>query len=171
MQKKYNLIFIIPAIAIIVSQANIVQAQWSALVSGYAVTTNYHGKDVPPGTLVIATAGTTDASVKTVTFYWKYPNDTVAYVVADVSVAANGTTWDGKLIYYAQSSYTPITPTGDWGVQAVFKDSGHCQKGHHEDIVAIRATSYFVTPEVPFGTVTVLLILLGALSLFARRKV
>jgi len=169
--KKSILVPVISIIALIITQTNVVQAQWSALNSGYAVTTNYHGVNVLPGTLVTATAGTTDDSVETVTFLWKYPNGTVAYTEADVPVEPNGTTWEnGKLIYYARSSYVPVAPLGDWGVQAIFKDSGHKQHGQHEDVVAIRATSFFVVPEVAFGTVTVLLGSLGALVLMHKRK-
>jgi hypothetical protein len=170
--RKTCLILIFFIITLVFTQVVIAQAQWSALNSGYAITTNYHGENVQPGTLVIATAGTTDTSVKTVTFYWKYPDDTVAFTDSDVPVWTNGTKWDGKLIYYAQSSYAPVAPPGDWGVQAVFKDSSGNSKGKHSDVVAIRATSFlfFTVPEVPFGTATILLSLLGTLALITRLK-
>jgi len=44
-----------------------------AINSSYAVTTDYHGKIVLPGTLVTATAGTTDPDVKNVTFFMEIP--------------------------------------------------------------------------------------------------
>lgn len=118
-------------------------AAWPSLGSGYAITTNYQGKNVPLGTVVTATAGTTDSIVKTVTFKWKYPNGTVASEVSNVPVWSNGSRYDGKLIYYAQSTYTADT-NGDWGVQALFNDP-----------IAIRAASFNVVgpqnvvPEIP----------------------
>nr|MDO8135457.1 hypothetical protein [Candidatus Njordarchaeum guaymaensis] len=168
MRRILSLVLVTFAISLVIVQAGVVQAQWSALNSGYAVTTDYHGKDVPPGTLVTATAGTTDDSVESVTFIWKDPDGNVMYTETDFTVESNGTEWDGMLIYYAQSSYAPTVPLGDWGVQAVFMDSGHIKHGQGEDIVAIRATSFFVIPEVPFGTAVALLSLLGALVLVAQ---
>jgi len=56
------------AAIIFLISVSLTYAQWDALKSGYAVTTNYQGKEVPPGTRVTATAGTTDEKVINVTF-------------------------------------------------------------------------------------------------------
>jgi hypothetical protein len=64
-----------------------VLAQWAAISSRYAVTTNWHGKDVPLSSTVTATAGTTDSNVKTVEFVWKDPTEDVVW---DVAVSIDG---------------------------------------------------------------------------------
>jgi len=149
---------------------NVACAQWSAINSGYAVTTNYHGKDVPPGALVTATAGTTDTDVKNVTFLWKFPNKTIAYMEANVLVWSNGSTWDGKLIYYATSSYRPDT-IGEWGVQAFFIGDGGETKAGIEVTLMIRATSFNVVPDFQVvGTDGALVTMLAGLGLLCRRK-
>lgn len=148
---------------------NVVHAQWSALNSGYAVTTDYHGKNVMPGTPVTATAGTTDESIEEVVFKWKDPDENVVFTET-VAVWKNGTEWDGKLIYYAQSSYT-VTVPGDWGVQAFFIDEEGKTKAGVEDTVAIRATSFFVIPDFPaVGTAGVLIAMMLGLSLYAYKR-
>jgi hypothetical protein len=143
MRVKFHAVFIAFLMLLLIYSAN---AGWSALNSGYAVTTDYHGIDVPPGTLVTATAGTTDSSILNVTFVWKFPNETVAFEDVDVTVWSNGTKYpdeNGSLIYYAQSCFTP-TVEGEWGLQAFFKGLGGHLRGNGTDIIAIRATS----PEV-----------------------
>ena len=143
---------------------------WSALGSGYAVTRDYHGIDVIPFTEVTVTARTTDADVETVTFVWKYPNGTIAFIDAEVPVWSNGTYYDSKLIQYAQSSNSPNT-LGDWGVQAFFNGEDGSIRGQESDVIAIRATSFFVIPEVPLGTVGILLAFAVALALMKTNKV
>lgn len=150
-----------------------VNAQWSALNSGYAVTTNYHGEDVMPGTLITATAGTTDPNVQNVTFKWKYPNETVAFTDPKVPVWSNSTKWpdeNGTLIYYAQSSYTP-DETGDWGVQALFNAPGGHLQDKESDIIKIRATSFNSIPEIPIiGTAGAITMMLLSLGFYKRRQ-
>jgi len=148
---------------------NAVHAQWSALNSGYAVTTDYHGKEVMPGMPVTATAGTTDTNVKRVTFLWKDPDKSIVYVET-VDVWQNGSQWDGKIIYYAQSSYEPNV-RGDWGVQALFIGEGGTKKAQVEDTIMIRGTSFLVIPDFPVvGTVGALMAMILGLSLFAHKK-
>lgn len=167
MKKAYGIILIL--LVIFLAAAGVVKAQWSAINSGYAVTTNYHGIEVPPGTLVTATAGTTDTNVKNVTFLWKSPDKTVAYE-EDVPVTSNGSTYEGKPIYYAQSSYRPDV-LGDWGVQALFIGEGGTQKANHDDVVKIRATSFNTIPDLPVvGTAGALVSMLFGLGLFLHKK-
>jgi len=60
---------------------DIVKAQWSAIKnSDYAVTTNWHGTDVPIGQVVVATAGTTDLAVTHVVFIWRDPSNNTVWV-------------------------------------------------------------------------------------------
>ena len=168
-------IFHLPLLAIlamilVILGINLAIAQWSAISSGYAVTTDYHGKEVPPGTLVTATAGTTDADVENVTFLWKDPDENIVNTEANVLVWSNGTTYDGKLIYYAQSSYTPDI-IGDWGVQALFIEKDGKPKANHKDVVMIRATSFNVIPNIPIiGTAGAMISMLLGLSLFLLKR-
>jgi hypothetical protein len=148
---------------------NVASAQWDAINSGYAVTTDYHGQIVPPGTLVTAIAGTTDQNVINVTFLWKYPNETVVYET-NVPVSPNGSQYDGKLIYYAISSYTPKV-VGDWGVQAIFIGEGGTIKANHTDVIQIRATSWYVTPDLPVvGTAGAAVIMIFGFGVFLYNK-
>lgn len=147
-----------------------VQAQWSALNSGYAVTTDTHGSDTPINVPVTATAGTTDATIEEVEFLWKDSDETVVWDVT-VAVSSNGTMWDGKLIYYAQDTQSPDS-IGDWAVQALFRGPGGHLKGQESGIVKIRATSLHSVPEVPIGTLAIMLSLFAGLGIFvlAKRK-
>ena len=123
-----------------------------SLQSGYAVTSNYHGIPVPPGAEVTVTAMTTDSRVDKVTFVWKNPAEQALRTVTK-SVYTNGTTYKGKLVRYANDTYTPEA-IGDWGVQAIFKDVHHFIIWCCTKIVARRATSFNVIPEIPVvGTV------------------
>lgn len=147
-----------------------VYAPWNSLSSGYAVTTDYHGEDVLPGTLITATAGTTDENVVNVTFKWKYPNDTVAFTDPEVPVWSNTTEYNGDLIYYANSSHIP-DETGDWGVQAFFNGPGGRIHGRDNETIAIRATSFNTIPEVPvLGAAGAAIAMLLGLGVHLTRK-
>jgi hypothetical protein len=163
-----------------------VLAQWAAISSGYAVTTNWHGKDVPLGSSVTATAGTTDSNVKTVEFVWKDPTKDV---VRDVTVSIEGplTSPDvpagatpeiidwannnrGVVYYYAQDTQTPNV-VGDWGVQAIFHDNNGNERGRSDnEFISIRATGFFVIPEVQLGALGISAIFLTGLLVFAATK-
>jgi hypothetical protein len=139
----------------------------SSISSGYDVTTDYHGVDVPPETLVTATATTTDLTVTGVTFYWKDPDENIKYseyVDTDTSIVSN--------IKEYSSSYTPDT-VGDWGVQAIFHgpDGKPVPGLDITDKVAIRATSFFHVPEIQIvGTAGTLLSMMAGLGYYIRRK-
>jgi len=169
---------------LILASANIAQAQWNAISSGYAVTTNWHGQEVPIGQTVIATAGTTVAGVQKVQFKWHAPNGTVIWnVFVGVSeliapalpplpVPQEVIDWannnQGVKYWYAQDTQIPMV-IGDWGVQAIFHDTGNIM-GKNSDMVAIRGTSFEVVPEVPFGTIAILVSMFGALGVFAIKR-
>jgi len=187
MKLRFAVAAILFTILLILASANIAQAQWPALASGYAVTTNWHGKDVPIGQSVTAWAGTTDSAVKTVEFKWLDPSGNVVIIPPPrVSVFGPYTTpnhpsnvpqeivdWSNKYpgvtVWYANNTQT-LNILGDWGVQAIFHDSGKIMKGKNSDIVRIRATSFNVVPEVPFGTIVILLSMFGALGIFAVKR-
>jgi hypothetical protein len=190
---KLQLIFaIIFASLLVLGSANLAQAEplkgWDPIKkTGYAVTSNYQGIDVLPGTAVVVTAGTTDLTVHNVTFIWHFPNGSVAFTdFVDVRTGHQLTTpdvppnvpqgvinWANDPHYqnvnylYAQSTHVINGPFGDWSVQAFFRDDVNI-KG--QGATAIRATSFNVIPEVPFGTLVIMLGMFGALSVFALKK-
>jgi hypothetical protein len=144
---------------------------WGSLSSGYAVTSNYHGKDVPSGATVVVTTMTTDAKVDHVIFVWKNPAGQMIW--ADFAkVYTNGTTYEknGKPIYYATSTHKPEA-LGDWGVQAIFVDLNGLFRCHLRLFVARRATSFNVIPEVPIiGTAGASLAMLFGFTYKIKRK-
>lgn len=146
-----------------------VYAPEQLLGSGYAVTSNWHGIEVPMGSDVVVTAMTTDDTVYQVTFLWKNPGDHTVWTDI-VPVYSNGSTYDGMLIYYANSTHTP-EDLGDWGVQALFQSSDGKTKQGIEEVIAIRATSFNTIPEVPvIGTAGVVIAMLLGLGLFSTRR-
>jgi hypothetical protein len=110
------------------------QAQWSAISSGYAVTTNFHGIDVPVGQPVWAIAGTTDSSITEIIFSWLDPDgnpvetepvENTGFVTICPSdapqevkdwTAAN----DDATVWYASSELFAPSQVGDWTVKATF---------------------------------------------------
>jgi len=183
MKPRFYIAAILLASFLILTNVNIAQAQWSAISSGYAVTTNWHGLDVPIGQNVTATAGTTDLGVTIVRFKWHNPSN---ITVRDWNVSVSGpittptvppppipqeiSDWAGNntgIPYlYAQDWYIPDA-VGDWGVQAIFYNATHAKSNQ---TIKIRATSFNAVPEVPFGTIAIMLSMLGALSVFAIKK-
>lgn len=153
---------------------NLVYAPWSTLGTGYAITSNYHGIDVFPGTPITVTAGTLDQSVTQVTFRWHMPNDTARWEVT-VPVSPNGTTgqWNNGStvpILYAQDTQVPDV-IGDWGVQAFFQDSTGREKSGVDDVVKIRATSFNTIPEIPIiGTAGSIIAMLLGFKFFVTKK-
>lgn len=172
------------AILLIFSTANIAQAQWSAINSGYAVTTNYHGIEAPVGETVIATAGTTDNSVTKITFSWlnPYDNEVSYHEVLKADFDLHETPyyptdspqevkdWAEKYpyteVWYAQDTHTH-DQVGDWTVKVTFYGATG-PKGQEQ--TKFKATSFFVIDEVPLGTIVILLIPLGFLSILALKK-
>lgn len=154
-----------------ISAINTVYAPEESLGSGYAVTSNWHGIDVPPGSNVIVTAMTTDNTVYQVTFLWKNPaGHTVAAWTEVVTVYQDGSTYGSMPISYAQSANSPVDP-GDWGVQALFQSPDGTTKQQIDEVIAIRATSFFVIPEIPIiGTAGAAIAMLLGLGLFATRR-
>jgi len=181
---------------LVLAGVNLADAQWDALSSGFAVTTNWHGIDVPIGQPVTATAGwapelipenslVKHVEVKKVEFVWHYPNGTVAFsetipisgplVTPNVPpdpIPPEIIEWAEKYpeveYWYAQNTQIPDV-LGDWGVQAIFRNTVQTC-GKNSDTVRIRATSFNVVPEVPFGTAVILLSWIGLLGVFVTRK-
>jgi len=194
MKLRYTATAILFASIIVLASSNVAQAQWDALSSGYAITTNWHGEEVPIGQSVTAWAGTTDSAVDEVEFRWLDPSGNMAvdppphvsvfgpYVTPAVpdgvpeEIVEWSIKYQGVEVWYAFNTQGPdvLDILGDWGVQANFYDIPNpgpkSLRGRNTDIIAIRATSFNVVPEVPFGTIVILLSMFGALGVFATRR-
>jgi len=162
----------------------VVKAQWSAINSGYAVTTNYHGITVNIGSPITATAGTTNLNVLQVEFLWMDPGKNIHRDVTVSLLEVSRTTypWPGpindEIIQWCDSQSSTLhykfaqdtlpgellDEAGDWTVQAHFLNTGEKPEDR------IRATSWMSIPEAPLGTITILLGMFGALSLYLTTK-
>ena len=171
MNKRRSLVVVSMLFLLIGSYVTLVYAtnNEGSLASGYAVTSNYHGVDVPFGAKVTVTAMTTDSRVDKVLFTWKNPSGQVMFVESK-PVYTNGTTFDGKLVKYADSSFTPNS-IGDWGVQAKFYDLRSFLCWDSWVRLATRATSFNVIPEIPLlGTVGASAAMFSGLVYKMKRK-
>lgn len=162
-------------------------ARWSAIKeTGYAVTSNWQGIDVPLGAEVVATAGTTDMSITSIVFRWHDPGDNTVWedpvavsgplvtpnVPPDIPPEVQEWADDnpGVSYLYAQSAQVP-NMVGDWGVQAFFIGPDGKSRAGLDYVVQIRATSFNVIPEVPIvGTAGAAIAMLIGLGAFMKRK-
>jgi hypothetical protein len=125
----------------------------------YSVASNYHGIDAPIGQTILVTATTDNPGVVNVVFIWK--NAAAIEQWRETVTVVSG---------QAQSSGVPNS-IGDWGVQALFVGADGRTIQSVEDVVAIRATSFNVVPEIPLlGTAGVALAFVGALGVYVKRK-
>jgi len=151
----------------------VVQAfDWSgsSINSGYAVRTDWHGLDVPSGTPVRAWAGTTDQTIERVWFRWIKPDKTENITVQ--GTYSGETVYGGETVYEWSNTQTP-DDLGDWGVQVEFHDGEGQGVGPIPELpepIAVRAISFNHVPEVPIGTIAILLGMFGALSIFVLKK-
>jgi hypothetical protein len=172
------------AAIIFLISASLTYAQWDALNSGYAVTTNWHGKEVPLGQSVTAWAGTRDQNVKAVFFRWIRPDGSIyaefnnkslvqCYSPSDIPSYAPEEIkdWDKFPIWIATNTQTPDT-IGDWTVKAYFIGPEGTTKEHVENTIAIRGTSFNVIPDFPVvGVAGALGVMLLSLRVYMSRKI
>jgi hypothetical protein len=148
---------LISAIAVLCVFAGVMTVY--AKTYAYSVTSNYHGKETPLGATVIVTATTDDPTVFAVTFLWKNAAEEIKFT--DVIPVSGGT---------AQSSHQPNS-LGDWGVQALFQGPSGKTKQDVNLVVAIRATSFNVVPEIPLiGTAGASIAMFAGLAVQMKRK-
>jgi hypothetical protein len=167
--KKSTPILIVAGLIMLLG-AGAAYAAYPSLASGYAIDSNYHGIDVPPGSDVIVTAYTTDMEVYQVTFLWKYPNGTLAFGPEVDNTAVAGDPFEGNPVNTFSSTHS-VDVTGDWGVQALFQSPDGTTKENIDYVVKIKATSFFVVPDFPMiGTLGSLGAMLLGLGLFIKRK-
>lgn len=162
-------VLIIVFLSLLIASAS---TQWDAISSGYAVTTDWHGKEVPFGTIVTAKAGTTNLEVVEVIFRWLKPDGTEAWPPIPVTSYIEEL-WEGQTIRVFENGQIPDT-LGDWGVQAVFYNGGGNGVGpipSQPEKVAIRATSFNTIPEIPVvGTIGAAIVMLLGLGMFIKRR-
>jgi hypothetical protein len=142
----------------------------NSLGSGYALTSNWHGQNVPPGATVIVTASTTDSNVEQVTFLWKTPSGNTVFTDVDITRTTDGE-YDGKTVYTFSSEHVLPAIQGDWGVQALFQGDGGKTKQGIEEVISIKATSFFAVPDLPMiGTLGSLVAMFLGLGLYTTRR-
>jgi hypothetical protein len=164
--KKLTAILIVASVLMLMGVA---YAAYPSLGSGYAVDSNFHGINVPPGSNVVVTAYTTDMDVYQVTFIWHYPNTTAAFGPEVDNTPVAGDPYEGKPVNTFSSTHQVAVP-GDWGVQALFQSADGKTKEQVDFVISTKATSFFVIPEP--SIVLGILGSFGALALYAvkRRK-
>jgi len=190
LKKVYLFVFLVLGLAVLAC-TDVAKAQWSAIKEnsgnnfGYAVTTNWHGTDVPIGQVVVATAGTTDLDVTHVVFIWRNSSENIVWV--DNVTVSELTTPDypnnvpdeviewanetrGVPYKYAQSTRFPNV-TGKWGIQAIFYNATKPKGNHNENFVVRRATSINVIPDAPvIGTAGLVSAMAFGLGLFKLKQ-
>jgi hypothetical protein len=167
--KKATPILVIAGLIMLLG-LGVAYAAYPSLTTGYAIDSNYHGINVPPGSNVIVTAYTTDVDVYQVTFIWKYPNGTMAVGPEVDNTPVAGDPYKGNAVNTFSSTH-PVSVKGDWGVQALFQGPDGKTKESIDYVVSIKATSFFVVPDFPMiGTVGSLGAMFLGLGLFIRRK-
>jgi hypothetical protein len=163
-------IILIVAGVLMLSALGIAYAAYPSLGSGYAVDSNFHGINVPPGSNVVVTAYTTDMDVYQVTFIWKYPNEAVAFGPEVDNTAVAGDLYKGNPVNTFSSTHA-VSVVGDWGVQALFQSPDGKTKESIDFVISTKATSFFVVPDIPvLGTVGSLAAMLLGLGIFIKRK-
>ena len=190
MKLRYTVAITMFILALILYTTVVQAGPWSALGSGYAVTTDYQGMLVFVPENVTATAGTTEhpeangdlggrvpqfPDVTQVRFRWMPPNGSgvpewLTGLITLEDSGENYTDKDGEFwdIYTANDTQT-IEVIGDWGVQAWFYDENGTLR-NQTGIEKIRATSFEAIPDVPYGTIAAFLAMFGALTIFAIKK-
>ena len=171
MKKSILILAFVLAMALVPNVARSYDWSRTSIKSGYAITTDWHGTEVPQGESVTARAGTTDLSVEAVWFRWLRPDGKEAWAI-EVSWDGTLDTWEDQSVRVFLNTQIP-DEVGDWGVQAIFYNSEGHGRGpldHPAEKVAIRARSFFTIPEVSLGTIAILLAMFGALGIFVTKK-
>jgi hypothetical protein len=167
---QVKLRYLLLALSAFIILAGSAYAAYPSLASGYAVDSNYHGINVPAGANVIVTAYTTDIEVYQVTFLWKDPGGSTVWTDVDNTATLGAEKYGGKDVYTFSSEHVPDM-IGDWGVQALFQGPDGKTKEGIEFVLAIRATSFNVIPEVPIiGTIGASAMMLLGLGFFVKRR-
>lgn len=175
--KKLGLVALLTVLTLSIIPMIVLADPWSALGSGYAVTTNHHGEDVmiPPDPPLQARVGFLDGlGVDSVRVDLRDPSDTVVASVTVTSFTFNDLPpgeddyWDA---WTAPGALDPASwVVGHYSVKAYFFDDTGKELANVEDLTAMRATTVMTVPEVPIGTLTILIAMLAGLTIFARKR-
>lgn len=146
-----------------------------SLSSGYGITTDWHGVDVPIGSGVTAYIVTTDPLAVEVKIIWltPEPNREDRWIeILDLDDDGGIYTYNDKTVSYAISTERYPDLLGDWGVKAIFYDEAGepCNEPPYNDVLSIKATSFFSTPEIPYGTLAATLSMIAALFVVIKIK-
>jgi len=185
--KKLGLLALLVVLTLIIIPTIVQADPWSAIDSGYAITTNHFGEEIvpPPDPPLQVKVGVlaenfydpivNPTGVYEVRVDLRDPDDTVVatdtILLADFTFEVGGSP-QGADIYYAWTDdLVPATwVIGDYSVKAYFFAGTEKELAHTIDLTAMRATTVMVVPEVPIGTLTILLTMLAGLAIFARKR-
>ena len=105
-----------------------------------------------------------------VVFRWHFPDNT-SNDTDPILLELSNDTWNGNPIYDANDTQT-LSLLGAYGVQALFLNGTRDLQGPNNPYLIdnIKAISGHAIPEVPLGTIATILVMLGALSVFAIKK-
>jgi hypothetical protein len=157
--------------AILLASAQPIEEQEGSLASGYYVTSDWHGIDTPLGTDIHVTAKTTDAGVTYVTFIWRNGAGDTIYGPDVVTTRGTDGTYGGATVYVFEAPVHAPDSIGDWGVQAIFQGPDGSARANLENVIAIRATSFNVIPEIPLlGTLGASIVMMAGLWWFKLRR-
>ena len=157
--------------AILLANAQPPEDQEGSLGSGYYVTSDWHGIDTPLGTDVHVKAYTTDQGVTQVTFIWRNGAGDEVYGPDVVTTKSTDGEYGGLTVYVFEAPAHAPDSIGDWGVQAIFQGPDGSARANCQNVIAIRATSFNVIPEIPLiGTAGASIAMIGGLAFKLRRK-
>jgi len=144
----------------------------NALNSGYAITRwpPSDGIYLVGEDLTVRACTTEYPEAVMVVFRWHFP-DGSSFDTDPKPLVPSGDTWNGNPIWDAYDTQT-LSLVGDYGVQALFLNTDRDLQGPLNPyiITDIRAISGHAIPEVPFGTIATIVVMIGALSVFAIKK-
>ena len=107
-----------------------------------------------------------------VIFVWK-ADESVIYTTGKIAITSSSDTWGSAQIYDAYNTQV-LSVSGSWGCQAFFYDDWNApfDAPLSSGKVAIRAISFHpnVIPEIPYGTIASLLIMLGTFFMFYVKR-
>ena len=166
-----SLLVLIPAV--------VLADPWSAIDSGFAVTTNHHGEDIipPPDPPLRAKVGLLAAEYPRLIWVEVELRDPDG-VVVDSQVVYPGpdfvpdTSPGGNPIMYAWTDpFAPASWTiGHYSVKAYFYLTGGRGLANAEDLDAMRATTVMTVPELPIGTLGAIAALFAGLGIYSLLK-
>jgi len=180
---RFKIIMLLGILALMSITIVVLADPWSAIDSGYGVSTNYHGEDtpVPPDPPLRAKVGVlleNFAILDYVEVHLRDPDENVVDIVTISSSAfVSGLSPKGADIMWAWSD--PLEPEegtwliGHYSVKAhLYAREGDVvyEIANCELLEAMRATTVMTIPEVSIGTLGVLLAMFTGLALLTRKK-